>query len=586
MRCVKDRWIKRVEAINKGVRRFPMTVGCLLGIVCLVFWWISEDKPATLMMGKIYFALGIGALMGITAQIIVEWCKGDKTARNRVYMGALILTLGYFFTLLPAAKIGSGLTIRSTVVAFILVCMTLWIPSYKKEVDFNRTTLSHLRAYATALFYGVVIMVGILAIIGTIDLLLFDIHRKLYAYMITVIWVLFVPFYYLSLLPSFKEEEEKIECPKFVKQLVAHIAIPLVSVYTLVLLMYFLKIIVTFTWPSGQVGPLVLRYVIAGLLIFVLASMLENKWAAFYIEWFPKMLIPIVVMQLISVTIRLKNYGITESRYYVLLFGVFSLMIALGLSFNKITRNHWIAVGATFFALISITPPVDAFTLSKNSQIKRIEHILKNEGLLVNGKIVKQETVSYDTKKEATNILNYLYRSGYTQGIKWLPEDYSTYSDFENVFGFSPTYGSNMEDIRYIKAYRDQYSPVVVADYDVFVKTDVSNYKLEKGIEQVALKLGDKPYKMHISQQFDNEVYIALIDEKGKQVIGTGLDTLVQSLDKEIDQKSEQSTEILSFNVENEGYRMQVIFDSIHCTMGKEKATDFYYDMLVLFGKK
>jgi hypothetical protein len=131
--------------------------------------------------------------------------------------------------------------------------------------------------------------------------------------------------------------------PRFLEILVSYIAIPLVAAYTLVLLAYFVKIAITKTWPSGQLGPMILAYSIAGLVIYVLASGLNNRVAVFYQRVFPKVLIPIVVMQLVSVYIRLQAYGITESRYYVALFGIFSIVIGMVLSFRPVKRNSLIA---------------------------------------------------------------------------------------------------------------------------------------------------------------------------------------------------------------------------------------------------
>ncbi len=125
------------------------------------------------------------------------------------------------------------------------------------------------------------------------------------------------------------------------------------------LLIYFVKILVTLNWPSGQLGPMVLGYSAAGLVLFVLASLLENRFAVLYCAFFPKILIPVVIMQLVSVGIRLNAYGVTESRYYVALFGVFSIVIGVLLSVRgKNTRNGIIALLAAGFALVSILLPL------------------------------------------------------------------------------------------------------------------------------------------------------------------------------------------------------------------------------------
>ena len=135
-------------------------------------------------------------------------------------------------------------------------------------------------------------------------------------------------------------------------------------------------------------------YSSAGLIIYILASRLENRFAVLYQRIFPKVLVPVVVMQLISVYIRLNAYGVTESRYYVALFGVFSIVIGIILSFKPVKRNGLIALLAAGFAVLSIIPPVDAFTISRNSQVTRLENMLGCRGSC-GGEIKRIRPVTY-----------------------------------------------------------------------------------------------------------------------------------------------------------------------------------------------
>ena len=86
-------------------------------------------------------------------------------------------------------------------------------------------------------------------------------------------------------------------------------------------------------------------------------------------------------MQMVSVWIRLEAYGVTVARYYVGIFGVFSLAAAIFLSFRPISKNRYIAQMAAAFAIVSIIPPGDAFSVSRGSQNGRIEAILQSEGI-------------------------------------------------------------------------------------------------------------------------------------------------------------------------------------------------------------
>jgi hypothetical protein len=121
------------------------------------------------------------------------------------------------------------------------------------------------------------------------------------------IWILFAVLYYLSLLPRFNSQvqadreyaEEESHYPRILEILVSYIAIPLVAVFSMVLIAYFFKILVTLHWPAGQLGPMVLAYSAAGLIIYILAGRLENRSTSLYRMIFPKLLIPVVIMQLV-----------------------------------------------------------------------------------------------------------------------------------------------------------------------------------------------------------------------------------------------------------------------------------------------
>jgi uncharacterized protein DUF4153 len=191
---------------------------------------------------------------------------------------------------------------------------------------------------------------------------------------------------------------------------------------------------------------MVLAYSAIGYFIYILGANLENKFSILYRKFFPIILIPLVAMQLVSSYIRVDAYGITESRYYVILFGVFSIVCSLNLIIRKNKNSNSIVLLAAIFALLSIIPPVDAFTVSKNSQEGRLEEFLIKNNMLVNNEIIPKLNVSYEDKNEITSISDYLARMGYLRDIEWFPKKYISdsgyYSNFEVIYGFSPVYGN------------------------------------------------------------------------------------------------------------------------------------------------
>ena len=593
MRRIKEFLINSMKGISQAGFRFPMTVASLLVAASIVFRLIAMDGVPSLMLQKLIFTFVVGAVLGMVAQFAVERIQKLSHKRVLAYGAAVLLLVSYFLILLPALEISAEITVRSLVAVFALVCMVLWIPSYKSEVNFNLIALVHFKFFFTSLLYSGVLSAGIAAIIGAVHILLFKVNNDAYAYTMTIIWVLFAPVYYLSLLPNFnsdsEEDQTKMErvssYPRFLDILISYIAIPLISAYTLVLIAYFLKILFTFTWPSGQVGPMVLIYSIAGLLIFILSSLLENRFAVLYRKIFPKILIPVVIMQLISVGIRLNTYGVTESRYYVAIFGVFSIIVGVLLSFSPVSKNGRIAFLAAAFAIISVIPPVDAFTVSRMSQIQRIESILENEGMLINGEIIMKEDASEYTRIEATNILNYLQRSSSLKYIDWLPEDFTIYRDFKPTFGFEPTYPAYMGgDQQYFNISLDFQKPLPISGYDVLLNGNAGRYMKENQMTDLVFELNAKSYRLKIDKISNLEVHVSIIDSRGNELVGTGLHEFAQGLAGETTLSKEGlDPNELSFDVIENEYKMKIIFQNISFAMGSGSDSGVDYTIYVLF---
>lgn len=582
----------------KTVARFPLTVVSLICAVSLIFYMISHDQasqsPET-MVEKLMFTFLLGAFLGVAAQFLCERFPAVSRRRLLVYLVSVLLTGGYYLILYPAAGISFEVSVRTLVAVFAMFCAFIWLPSFREKFDFNIAALIHLKAAFVAVLYSAVLSMGCSAIIAGINILLFKINNDAYAYVMTLIWVFFAPVYYLSLLPRFNSEaeadrEETIEAslyPKFLEVLVSYIAIPLAAIYTLVFAAYFCKILVTLNWPSGQLGGMVLAYAAAGLFIYILASPIENRFTAVYRRLFPIFLIPIVIMQLISVGIRLNAYGITESRYYVAGFGVFSIVCAVLLILKPVKRNGIIAVLAAMLAIISVMPPVDAFTVSRISQIDRLEKMLISEGVLADGRIQVKDNVPLKVREETTNILNYLNNRDYIKYVTWLPEDFNAYNDMNKILGFEPAYpqAEEYEEKEYFYLSSDMQEPYIISGYDI-IYDSYSDRWAKDYAEEYDLTVRGKPYKLVFERISEMELQIKVMDAAGQEVISTGLYEFVKTLPlhSSPNGKGNIEAEKMTLEVENDGYKLRVMLQNINGFSGEGQDKGIDYDFIVMFG--
>ena len=523
--------LKLIQGLSKAILRFPLTVFFLICCTVLTCYMISLHKSPDLIIQKLMFVCLLGSFIGVTAQFACERFPRLTRLRWAVYALSALLTLGYYFIISPVPAIDYGVGARTSVAVFSMFCAFVWLPSYRDKFDFNSVALIHFKSALTSILYAGVLAAGLASIIGAVDILLFKVNNDAYGYMMAIVWILFATTYYLSLLPRFNSEmeldqiyaREASQCPRFLEILISYIAVPLVATYTLVLLAYFIKIGITMKWPTGQLGPMILAYSAAGLIIYILASGLGNRFAILYQRIFPKVLIPILIMQLISVYIRLSAYGVTESRYYIALFGIFSIVIGVVLSFRPVKRNGLIALLAAGFAILSILPPVDAFTVSRNSQITRLENYLQTDGVLVNGKIRPKSDADMALRLETTSILNYLERRGYLKEVAWLPNDFETNRDMEKTLGFEPAYKYMGDNQNNLFAHLDMQKPINIEGYDVLLQAGTYRGMDPKEIMTYDFRVRGIPYKLILDPVSAKETRVSVQNAAGEKLISTGL---------------------------------------------------------------
>lgn len=428
--------------IKKALSRFPLTILALLIFAGLTSYSIEVDWAITNDFTQALYTSGIAALLGVAAQIAAERFQTKKP-----YAVAILLTLMYYIWIRLSGEITPGILAKTFVLSVAIVAVGLFLPAYRDKVSFYKMAYVHMVSALRAFLYALVLFLGLMLILYAFSTLLYSLNSRVYLHVGNLVWSLFLPVYYLSLLPSFHPDGEE-ELTAFEKRsrmlpafdvLLSYIVVPLFIIYTLILIFYIIKIIVTRVWPIGLIGPMVLGYSIVGLLIYVLAFSSQKAASVQFRTWFPKIWIPIILVQFVSIGIRLQAYGFTVSRYYVFLFAIFSLLSAVLLCIGPVKHMKTAALVAAVLAVASLVPPVDATSVSNRSQIARIEAYLTEANMLRDNQLIANPDASEETKREVTSILNYLIAQKVSSQLPWLPDNFELYAMRES-FGFDPTY--------------------------------------------------------------------------------------------------------------------------------------------------
>jgi hypothetical protein len=179
---------------------------------------------------------------------------------------------------------------------------------------------------------------------------------------------------------------DEIKYPAFLKSLVSYILLPLTAIYLMILYVYLFKIIITWSIPAGSVSYMVMIFSMFGifalLMIFPLQKEGTSKWINIFAKYFYFAMLPLIVLLFIAIEKRIVQYGITENRYYVLIYAIWLIVIIFYMIINKFKKIIFIPMSFIVVFFLSSFGPQSAFNISKHSQLNRIDKIIKEYNIL------------------------------------------------------------------------------------------------------------------------------------------------------------------------------------------------------------
>ncbi|MDR7857250.1 DUF4153 domain-containing protein [Tissierella sp.] len=441
-------------SIKKSIERFPITVA-VSTILVIILIYLNESHiigNSRETLQKINLVLGLGIPLSLCIGLLIErFFRNDRHKSMALYMVGIAFLILYYFAFLETSGIVAISRYLATMISLILAF--LYTSRIGRKDGYEYYVMDVYSSFALTFIYSFILYFGIVAILFTINQL-FDanINGEIYYYMFLVVSLIFAISLFLSKLPSVGEEYHGVEYTKPLKILLTYIVIPLITIYTTILYVYFAKILITGEWPRGLVSHLVLWYstISVGVIFLITPILEENKVAKMFKFWFPKIILPILFMMFMSIYQRINQYGITENRYYLVVLGLWVLGIMIYFSLKKPLRNIIIPISLSIIMLNSVFGPLSSFAISKYSQNKRFESILQENNMLSASEIAKNDSISTDDKREISNIISYFNNNHKLEDIKILPKDFDL-DKMESTFGFKyePYYSYPYEQSKY-----------------------------------------------------------------------------------------------------------------------------------------
>lgn len=449
-----------ISKFLKSFKRFPFTLLCSFVASCCIIVGLTQPD-----YNKTIAKVGILCILFLPLFFSTEVFEERRLTPKFLIRGIVVIALLVLFFygspqadyilndttfLIKFIVLGLAFHLLASVSPYLFDSKTTSFWHYNKTLFIN---------ILTAFIYSGTLSVGLsLALLGIQNLFELKINEDWYFYIFGGINIFFNTLIFVSKLPDFKKIDIDLDYPLGLKYFTQFVLLPLVAIYLSILIAYESKIIFEWTLPKGWVSSMVLASAIFGILAFLLIHPLkkDNKWIHSFGNLYYWILLPLIVLMLVAIYVRIKQYGITEPRYFVALLALWLLGISLYFSISKFDNIKLIPFSLLIVGLVGIYGPFNAFQSSRINQTNRMVSVLVNKNLLKNGKISLprnlelkkvelerfQAALEYLSERQPDALKGYLTEKQFKQ----LKQENSEYQRSELIFkllNFESKYGSH-----------------------------------------------------------------------------------------------------------------------------------------------
>lgn len=561
------------QAKNSALR-FPFTLkSALIGVLLGIYLVEHESEMLnTFPYLNVMLCAALGVPLFFCINVFSDKQNVPSSKSILIKTGGIVLLGGLYFTLPGSEETASTSLpyIRYAIYNIALHLIVSFAPYLKQKQlngfwQYNR--LLFTRIVLSAIYSGF-LFVGVMLALGAMHLL-FDVEipDKLPAELWIFIVGFFNTWFFVAGMPENYDELDKIaHYPFGLKVFTQYILLPLLMLYLLILYAYGAKIVALWDWPKGVVSYLIVCVAVLGIFVFLMiypyGQKEENSWIKKFSKAYYFILLPLVALLFIAITMRLGDYGITINRYIILLLGIWLTLVCIYFMIGK-TNIKFIPVSLSIMIVLMSFGPWSMFSVSEKSQANRLKHILEENGLLKDGKVVNEQKLEIDSNyysqsfvpqnkqlltdslnNEVKSILDYLddyhgfnaIKSWYNQDLigeishynlqkkRWerlneseifmraLGLDYSyVYLDNENrYFSYSAVYQNNLRQIK---------------GYDYMIKFNYYQHAYNYQIVKFELEGNQYELKNH-----EKDSYLVDVLENDKVITTIDFNPLKQSL--------------------------------------------------------
>jgi hypothetical protein len=385
-------------------------------------------------------------------------------------------------------------------------------------------------------FICLIITAGVALCIAAFDTLIYKFEDAGIPLQLSLLFVWMILFLNLSLstIPRKDADDNDIATPAIFKIIVTYVTLPLFLLLISILLLYLGKILVSFSFPSGQVNWFASFASLT--FIFLILSLHQykddNKLTKLFVKFGGYIMLPIMAMQFIAIYIRLSNYGLTTTRYISLVLNIVALVFVMATLIQNGRHIHRLLIAMVGVSLLLTLTPLNVLDVPVRDQTAKLIAVLNKHNMIIDGLIVANENIPLEDKIIITSTHRYLNstdahlptRLTNLYPSQALPTPGSPH--FMSVFGFSPeyegrqSYASSPTHVYY--SYNYIFDSLDVAEFkkvhivssgkngsgNAFTLENTFHYDLTEDAEALRVQYGHDNLTVPILFQIDNHLLI------------------------------------------------------------------------------
>ena len=470
-------------------------ISVIIFLLATVIWAVEVDTKFNYRVDEaleIIYKTLMGTALGVLLCEAIHLYKGKETDKKSIFLYcvitliSLVVTLQYVLIEECASvrtALKDNLTNASEISGNVLICGLISILAliifffYKRSGESFEiyTAKAFCGLMKAELVYGI-IAVGVLLILFAFDTLIFDLGDYDVIERVEIVLLGLVEF--PCALIGLSKTEGKIS--KFGKIVLNYVFTGLLLAAFVIIYVYILKILFTWKFPGNEVFSILTALFCFGILIWTMAQGACSENLKKPLGIMPFLFVPFIILQIMCLYMRVKDYGFTFSRYmglFVILFEIvyFGIYTFGFISKKDIMSSVLFVVIASVF-LIFLVPGTNVYSVVTASQKTKIISYLK-----------AGENATQSQKKEAYEAYIEIVGEGGIVGGRYL-EKALTKEQVDDITE-SRNYNSSDSERIYINVHKES-DTIDVAGYDsfMFIETEVQRNSDEPEIDTTKIE--------------------------------------------------------------------------------------------------